>query len=170
MAIAYFSTWTTYGTWLPGDERGWFDAGKGFRPPDLMRQLTAALRMSEAAIALDSAQRRFVEDIIASHCAIRGWTLHAVNCRSNHVHVVVSAIGRAIEVPREQFKAWSTRKLKEVGSSLALRANALRANGEISAPVRDKWWSERGWDLYIDTQESLHDCMAYVLEGQDCDR
>jgi hypothetical protein len=22
MAIAFFSTWTTYGTWLPGDQRG----------------------------------------------------------------------------------------------------------------------------------------------------
>jgi hypothetical protein len=22
-ALAYFLTWTTYGTWLPGDERGW---------------------------------------------------------------------------------------------------------------------------------------------------
>jgi hypothetical protein len=22
--IAYFLTWTTYGTWLPGDERGWY--------------------------------------------------------------------------------------------------------------------------------------------------
>ena len=21
--LAYFITWTTYGTWLPGDERGW---------------------------------------------------------------------------------------------------------------------------------------------------
>ena len=21
--LAYFLTWTTYGTWLPGDERGW---------------------------------------------------------------------------------------------------------------------------------------------------
>jgi hypothetical protein len=21
--LAYFLTWTTYGSWLPGDERGW---------------------------------------------------------------------------------------------------------------------------------------------------
>ena len=26
--LAYFLTWTTYGTWLPGDERGWIEAGK----------------------------------------------------------------------------------------------------------------------------------------------
>jgi hypothetical protein len=34
MAIAYFSTWTTYGTWLPGDSRCWFERGKGFQTPD----------------------------------------------------------------------------------------------------------------------------------------
>jgi hypothetical protein len=23
--LAYFLTWTTYGSWLPGDERGWVE-------------------------------------------------------------------------------------------------------------------------------------------------
>jgi len=31
--LAYFLTWTTYGTWLPGDERGWVLKGKGFNCP-----------------------------------------------------------------------------------------------------------------------------------------
>ena len=26
--LAYFLTWTTYGTWLPGDERGWNRKGE----------------------------------------------------------------------------------------------------------------------------------------------
>jgi hypothetical protein len=38
--------------------------------------------------------------------------LHAVNCRSNHVHVVVTANRDPDEV-REQFKAWCTRRLKQ---------------------------------------------------------
>ena len=150
MAIAYFSTWTTYGTWLPGDERGWFAAGKGIQPADRMRRLTAALSMTESAITLDTPQRRLVEEVITKHCAIRGWSLHAVNCRSNHVHVVVSANDRAIEVPREQFKSWSTRKLKE----------------SAGAACR-QWWSERGWDLYLDDERALHDAILYVTEGQD---
>jgi hypothetical protein len=24
--MAFFLTWTTYGSWLPGDDRGWCDA------------------------------------------------------------------------------------------------------------------------------------------------
>jgi hypothetical protein len=31
--LAYFLTWTTYGTWLPGDERGWVERPGQFRPP-----------------------------------------------------------------------------------------------------------------------------------------
>ena len=89
MAIAFFSTWTTYGTWLPGDPRGWYQRGRGLQEPDALRQFEAALRMTESAVTLDSDQRRLVEKTIADHCAIRSWDLHAVNCRSNHVHVVV---------------------------------------------------------------------------------
>jgi hypothetical protein len=71
MASAFFSTWTTYRTWLPGDERGWFQRGQGIKPADRMRNLEAALHMNEDAVTLDSAQRRLVEQTIADQCAIR---------------------------------------------------------------------------------------------------
>jgi hypothetical protein len=29
--IAYHLTWTTYGTWLPGDSRGWVQSGSSQR-------------------------------------------------------------------------------------------------------------------------------------------
>ncbi len=47
--------------------------------------------MTECACRLDGEQRDAVERQIAETCAIRGWELHAVNCRSNHAHVVVTA-------------------------------------------------------------------------------
>jgi hypothetical protein len=31
--LAYFLTWPTYGTWLPGDERGWVQYRHGLQPP-----------------------------------------------------------------------------------------------------------------------------------------
>ena len=91
MAIAYFSTWTTYGTWLPGDQRLWYAAELGIRLPDTITEFEASLRMTEMALILDREQRGLVEKTIADHCRIRSWTLHAVNCRSNHVHVLVTA-------------------------------------------------------------------------------
>jgi hypothetical protein len=32
--LAYYLTWTTYGTWLPGDERGWVAKPGQFRTAD----------------------------------------------------------------------------------------------------------------------------------------
>ena len=157
MAIACFSTWTTYGTWLPGDERGWFEHGKGLQSPDLLRRLEAALRLTEGALTLDVAQRRLVEKTIADHCAIRKWTLHAVNCRSNHVHVAVTAQDRSIEIPREQFKSWCTRKLKE-------HERLLRPE----AQERGNWWTQRGWDVFVDNEDHLFDVITYVRDCQDC--
>jgi REP element-mobilizing transposase RayT len=161
MAIAFFSTWTTYGTWLPGDQRGWFKRGEGYQAPNPLREFEAALRMTERAITFDKEQRHLVEKTIADHCRIRKWLLHGVNCRSNHVHVVVTAPNRAIEVPREQFKAWCTRKLKE-------RERPLLADGRIA--VREDWWTERGWDEYIDDEKSLLEVIAYVCDGQELAR
>lgn len=158
MAVAFFSTWTTYGTWLPGDSRGWYQRGRGLQDPDALRRLEASLLMSEAALTLDPQQRRMVENTIAKHCAIRGWVLHAVNCRTNHVHVVVTAPGRDIEVPREQFKAWCTRCLKEQTQSASPTRQIVT--------LREHWWTERGWDEYIDDEETLAIVIAYVLEGQ----
>jgi REP element-mobilizing transposase RayT len=153
MAIAFFSTWTTYGTWLPGDDRGWFDPGAGVRDPDHMRRQIASLIMSENAVVLDSEQRSLVESVILKHCSIPNWELHAVSCRSNHAHVVVSASERAIAVPREQFKLWATRRLKE----LELLRDPTRS-------VRMHWWAERGWDVYIDTERDLREVVDYVAE------
>lgn len=157
MAIAFFYTWTTYGTWLPGDQRGWFKRGEGVQAGSPLREIAAMLRMTEGALTLDPEQRRVVEKTIAEHCAIRQWTLHAVNCRTNHVHAVVTALVHDITMPREQFKAWCTRKLKERERLLAPeRRNAVREN----------WWTERGWDEYIDAEEALADVIGYVRDEQ----
>jgi REP element-mobilizing transposase RayT len=149
MAIAYFSTWTTYGTWLPGDQRGWFERSRGLQSPDPFRELESMLRMTEAAIVLDAEQRRIVEQTIADHCQIRKWTLHCMNCRTNHVHVLTTAVDRQPKEPREQFKAWCTRRLKD-----------------HDRMKRAHWWTERGWDEYIDDENSLVEVMSYIMERQ----
>ena len=71
--------------------------------------------MTEDACLLVEERRRLVEkkQTVADHCHVRGWALHAVNCRSNHIHVVVTA-DRDPDTVRDQFKAWCTRRLKEL--------------------------------------------------------
>src|SRR5580704_11486210 len=156
MSIAYFYTWTTYGTWLPGDDRGWFQRGGGFCAPERWREFSAALQMTDSAIVLDTEQRKLVEKTVADHCIVRCWDLHASNCRTNHVHVLITADERKIQRPREQFKAWCTRRLKEL--------DVVR--GTLQASIREDWWTQRGWDEYVDDEQSLARVRDYINEGQ----
>jgi hypothetical protein len=90
--IAYFITWTTYGTWLPGDQRGWVKQGQWeVRLPDPSREHQARELMTGEVVVLAPDQRRIVHAVVVEHCRIRGWPLHACNARTNHVHVVVTA-------------------------------------------------------------------------------
>jgi hypothetical protein len=57
MALVYFLTWPTYGTWLPGDERGWVEYRHGWQLPDSIRKLEAEARMTEDACTLDTEER-----------------------------------------------------------------------------------------------------------------
>jgi REP element-mobilizing transposase RayT len=154
--LAYFLTWTTYGTWLPGDERGWVERPGRFRSPDPRLQAAARSLMTEEPCLLAPEQRRVVEETIARHCAIRRWQLHAVNCRTNHVHVVVTT-----KVPpnvvRNQFKSWCTRRLKELQQA---------KKADSPQPVRANWWTERGSERYLNDEQSLAEAIQYVLERQ----
>ena len=146
--LAYFLTWSTYGTWLPGDERGWIEYRRGWQLPDAVRKLEAEARMTEDACRFDGEQRDVVERQIAETCNVRGWELHAVNCRSNHAHVVVTA-DQAPKIVRNQLKAWCTRRLKEleietptVGgrASLTLRVSLRRLH---TNPKRERGSSRK---------------------------
>ncbi len=99
---------------------------------------------------------------IAETCHVRGWKLRAVNYRSNHAHVVVTA-DQAPKIVRNQLKAWCTRRLKE------LEAVRRRTHGrELDASaIRESWWAERGSQRFINDAESLEAAILYVRDGQD---
>jgi REP element-mobilizing transposase RayT len=118
--------------------------------------------MTEDACVLDEEQRRLVDKTIIDHCRIRGWQLRAVNYRSNHLHVVVTADRDPDEV-RQQFKAWCSRKLKELEKTRRSRAGE---SPSLARRVREKWWAERGSRRYIGDDDSLEAVIRYVQEGQ----
>ncbi len=165
--LAYFLTWSTYGTWLPGDQRGWVLYRRGMQSPDAILERQAKARMKEDACRLDEEERRLVELTICDHCRVRGWTLHAVNCRSNHVHVVVAATVHDPNTMREQFKAWCTRRLKEL---LVARRRQITLQDTSSDVVRENWWAERGSGLYVNDEDGLQAVIDYVQLAQDSPR
>lgn len=153
--LAYFITWTTYGTWLPGDDRWWVQTGQGHQPPNPSKRRYAASLMTEPPLILSPGQRELVEQTIRKHCQLRTWELHAVNCRTNHVHVVVTA-DVAPKAVAQQFKAWRTRRLKEQQDS----------SGTLHLSTRENWWTEGESRHQLFDAESLQAAIVYVLEGQ----
>ena len=148
--LAYFLTWTTYGTWLPGDGRGWNRKDEAeIQPANVLFLEMARLEMKEPEFRLSVAHRRIVEETVRDHCCKRDWHLHTVNARSNHVHVVVTAAGYKPEIVRDQFKAWCTRRLKEAGVA------------------RTQFWTEGGSRRWINDDDALEGAILYVIEAQD---
>jgi REP element-mobilizing transposase RayT len=148
--LAYFLTWTTYGTWLPGDDRGWRRKGEPeVQPSNPFLAEMARSRMKEKEFTLSHEHRHLVERTIQRHCELRRWTLHAVNARTNHIHVVVTAVGYRPETVRDQFKAWCTRALKEAGAA------------------RSRFWTEGGRCDWINAEDGRESVVTYVREAQD---
>jgi REP element-mobilizing transposase RayT len=153
--IAYFITWTTYGSWLPGDERGWIDRDRsGIQSPDAKLKEFAERAMTEEMVTLSDDERTVVESVIDEHCRVRGWILHARNARTNHVHVVVTALVTPEKV-REQLKAWASRRLSE--------RLGLVGSGKDG---KTKWWTEKGDIELIWDEDGLARVIDYVLNRQ----
>jgi REP element-mobilizing transposase RayT len=152
--LAYLVTFTTYGSWLHGDERGSIDAGHAaFESPrveaNLTRYAAMAQHMRSRAVLLDARLREAVESAIRDVCEHKGWRLEAINVRTNHVHVVVGAPIRP-EVVLTSFKAWATRR--------------CRAKGLLAA--NQKLWTRHGSTRYLWTERDIQQAATYVVEAQ----
>ena len=156
-AFDYFITWTTYGTWLPGDKRGWIKRGHaGVKDPDWRLEDDSCARMAEPAVILSDTQRALIENTIRRHCEIRSWQLHAANARTTHVHVVVSTDREPDEV-MNQLKAQCSRVLSDAAG---LKERVAKKAG------RRRWFTEGGDKEEIHDEEHLRNAIRYVLEGQ----
>ena len=148
--ITYFITWTTYGTWLPGDARGWRKTKKGDQPPQPLLEAWCRDHMTENPVLLNETQRAKVEAVCREHAQIRGWVLHAVSARSNHVHLAVTADKKPKTV-RDQFKANATRVLRQAPDAI----------------TSEKVWTRGGDCEIVDGEDELERVVQYILEAQD---
>lgn len=106
-------------------------------------------RLKSAPFKLNPRQRNAVKDAIKNVCKFHDHQLFALNVRTNHVHIVVSA-GRKAELMMHSFKAYATRR--------------LRGDGLINA--EDKVWARHGSTKYLWTNEHIEQATEYVLYGQ----
>ena len=153
--LAYFITYHTYGTWLHGDpresmDRRYFNKIRAPKiPADRKLERVERRLQRQPAFTLSIAMRRVVKDAIHEVCNHRGYTLHAVNVRTNHGHVVVS--GRATpEKIMNDLKSHSTRRLREAG--------LIEAGRRV--------WVRHGSTRYLWHPAHLAGAVDYVLYGQ----
>ncbi len=152
--LAYFITFTTYGTWLQGRDPGWVDRkhnsfGSAIPSADTAREAAHRDKMRQPEYRLDEARRTVVLRTIVEVSVHRHWRILAVHVRSNHVHVVVAAQAKPEKVMSD-LKAWSSRRLREVF-------------GEGSD--RDRW-TQHGSTRYLWTAEEVAAKVEYVVNGQ----
>ncbi len=152
--LAYFITFTTYGTWLHGDAPGSVDqehnqVGTPWLPADPELRTSASKHMTQEPYLLDAPRREVTRDAVVEECKFRGWSVLALHVRSNHVHLVVTA-SREPEFVMRACKATASKRLNEAG---------------FDHPDRKRWTSH-GSTKYLWHEESVAAAVNYTLNCQ----
>jgi hypothetical protein len=161
--FALLITWTCYGTWLPGDRRGYVSntlrpAGNFERKRNLPGTPVAADDPYTRAVArshqrrptvwLSSALAFAAADALSEAACLRRWQLLRGAVMANHCHVVVFDCPDSGPLVRRILKGVSQRALS-------------RAVGQ---PRR--WWTQGGSDRYLHGHAAIEAAIHYVADQQ----
>jgi REP element-mobilizing transposase RayT len=150
----HFLTWRTYGTWLPGDERGSIDrARNGYAqpidPPDGSLANMAAGQMKHPVFILTPRIRERVDSALREACAWRNWELLGLNVRSNHVHLVFAG------------------EVEAANAVTVLKARVSRVLWEDGAVARGTAiWSRGGSHRVLRRTSEVEAAVDYVMNRQ----
>ncbi len=159
----WFLTWTTYGTWLPGDERGFVspkfagdtperrnnEPGRPYAEGRADLRRIAENRLAGDPVRLTRDQAEVVRRQFEETARYRGWQLLGGAIMANHVHL-------AVGVPGDPDPSALLRDFK----SYASRALNLRDRRS----VKPKWWTEQGSKRKIADWDTLETVLRYVRE------
>ena len=163
-------TWTTYGSWLPGDERGCVTrVREGARPngprverdefgtplvtnvPGLVRASLAA--MKGPPVRLTESQATVTATDLSATAEFRGWELLAGAVMANHIHLVVGVAGDPDPSKLLQiFKSYTSRAL----------------NKQWPQPESGTWWTISGSRRKLADDESVSAAVRYVENQEFC--
>lgn len=153
--LAVFFTFRCYGTWLHGDERGSVDRHNNTYGSPRIGSNNHWKRHNEQLLLhpparLNAAGRKSVEKAIRDLCEKRGWTLLAINIRTNHVHVVICIGSKRPKDVLIALKANSTRQLREDGQW----------------PHEHSPWADKGSKRNLWNEKSIWEACNYVNNEQ----
>ena len=156
-------TWRTYGTWLPGDERGFVDPivmSNGERvihnnPGEPMDADCPALRRYSRGIMAGEPvllRPQYAVELFSQFretARYRAWDILAVAILANHVHLVVRVAGDpdGAEILRD-FKGYASRRL----------------NLTFGKCPNGSWWSESGSRRILKDDGAIAAAIRYVSQ------
>ena len=149
VSVGHLLTWRTYGSWLPGDVRGWKPRREGFQSENRPLENYSQEHLRFDPVWLNRNQRQIIAETIVSHCRFRDWFCSAVTCQSNHVHVVLITT-LAPRGAMARLKARCTRVLR-------------RHSG--NSPIR-KLWADRGSVTKLLDERDYSNAVNYVLRHE----
>ena len=158
-------TWCTYGSWLPGNVRGFVgpirhDSGQQVvhnipgtpydaDMPALERYARSLLKCVPIRLVIDQAESLFAQ--FEETAQYRSWELLAVGILANHLHIVVG-------VPGDPDPSDILRDFKSYGS------RAL--NRGWNKPASGTWWAESGSKRKLPDEDAVLAAIRYVIEQE----
>ncbi|PKL50375.1 MAG: hypothetical protein CVV39_01590 [Planctomycetes bacterium HGW-Planctomycetes-1] len=112
--LGYHITWTTYGTWLQGDERRYVKDGKILPANEALLQANQKLQVQDM-VKLSKPQREIVRQAITKQAELLKQQIYALAVKSNHIHVVAEYVPQPIAKIVAYYKSAARLALKTVG-------------------------------------------------------
>ena len=112
--VGYMLTWTTYGSWLPGDERGYVEDGKILSGNEKVLRRNRE-RQKSPNVKLNSKEKQIVKKTILSEAERTGQYIEALVVYSNHVHILARPHKESLEEMVSRYKSITTKVLWENG-------------------------------------------------------
>ncbi len=107
-------TWTTYGSWLPGDKRGYVENGHILLANRGIFKASKK-QMKYQAVFLNKKEIKIVLQVLLNEAKrIRNEVLALVVC-ANHVHIAIRPHSQSIDTIIGRYKSTTTRALWDTG-------------------------------------------------------
>jgi len=96
-------TWTTYGTWLQGDKRGYVKGGEILRGDEKTEEICRRLQ-KQPAVILNKVEKETAHRAILTESEKIGQAIKALAVCTNHIHLVAEPCRQSIEKIVSRYK------------------------------------------------------------------
>ena len=109
--VGYMVTWTTYGSWLPGDKRGYIENGRILEGNKQIHKACEKLQ-KHPTVKLNQMEKEIVRTAIIKEAERIGQKIETLVVCSNHIHIASRPGVKSIERTVCMYKSAATRALR----------------------------------------------------------